>query len=150
MLNSKEIIFFVLVFLAIVLSDMISSRLMEKMPKTKIFAPMIVALFVTLVLVTLYILGKVSQDNFHFEVTPYKKCDGGAYMTQSGPNQEFCKKLLSTQEGQDKYNMFNCGTGDYHGRPLNFGPFTPLSNDQWENTSCDKPNTRNNWAPIPL
>lgn len=150
MLNSREIIFFVLVFVAIVLSDMISTRVMEKMPKTKVFVPLLVALILTMVLVGLYILGKVAQDNFRFEVTDVKKCDGGAYMTQSGPNHEMCKTLLSTQEGQDKYNMFNCGGGEFHGRPLNFGPLTPLSNSNWENTSCEKPNTTNNWTPIPL
>ena len=151
MLNSKEIIFFVLVFIAIIVSDMISGRVMEKTPKNiKVLVPLGVALLLTLVLAILYILGKVSKDGFSFELTSAKKCDGGPYMTQSGPNHEFCTKLLSTQEGRDKYDMFNCATGEFHGRPLNFGPLTPLSNSNWENTSCDKPQTSNNWSPIPL
>ena len=151
MLNSKEIIFFVLIFITIIGSDMISGRILDQKHKPKEFiVHLMVALVMIIVLVIIYVLAKVSKDSFTFELTSAKKCDGGAYMTQTGPNHEFCKKLLSTQEGRDKYDMFNCSTGEFTGRPLNFGNLTSLSDSNWENTSCDKPQTSNNWSPIPL
>tara|TARA_B110000008_G_C16868759_1_gene523915 strand:+ start:288 stop:674 length:387 start_codon:yes stop_codon:yes gene_type:complete len=128
---------------------MISNKITEKIPKSEIIVHLAVAVILTMMLSALYILGKVNQDNFRFEVTNAKRCEGGPYMTQSGPDHDMCKKLLSTPKGQNKYDMFNC-SGEYNGRPLNFGPLTPLSNDKWENTSCDKPQTINNWTPIPL
>lgn len=149
MLHSKEIIFFILIFIILLLSDIISNKITAKLPKSEIIIHFVVALLFTLILGILYIFGKVNQDNFRFEVTPAKRCEGGAYMTQSGPDHEMCKNLLNTPKGQNKYDMFNC-SGEYNGRPLNFGPLTTLSNDKWENTSCDKPQTTNNWAPIPL
>ena len=149
MLHVKEIIFFVLIFIAILLSPMFSNIISKDIFHQKPVVHLIVAATFTMILAILYVLGKVNKDGFHFELTSAKKCGGGAYMTQSGPNHNMCKELLSTPEGQNKYDMFNC-SGEYNGRPLNFGPLTPLSNDKWENTSCDKPQTTNNWAPIPL
>jgi hypothetical protein len=99
----------------------------------------------------------INRDNFNFSVTPAKRCDGGSYMTQSGPSHKMCNELLSSESGRDEYSMFNC-SGKYNGRPLNFGELTSLSNDDWKNTSCDNntvdssPNFgfQSSWTPIPL
>jgi hypothetical protein len=78
-----------------------------------------------------------SGESFHFEVTPEKQCDGGPYMYSSAPDhvKNYCNKLLSSQEGIDQYNKYNCN-GAYVGRPLNFPDFAPPSNDMWENEMC--------------
>jgi len=80
-----------------------------------------------------------SGESFHFEVTPQKQCHGGPYMYSSAPEEvkNYCNNLLSSQEGVDQYNMYNCN-GLYAGRPLNFPDFTPPSNDMWENEMCQK------------
>jgi len=91
------------------------------------------------ILLALYYGAKVcsSSEKFNFEVTPEKQCDGGPYMYSSAPDhvKKYCNKLLSSQEGVDQYNMYNCN-GLYAGRPLNFPDFVPPSNDMWENKVC--------------
>lgn len=162
MVNVKEMIFFLLILLAIVISDIITSKVDTMFPKKykvdKFLLLILVGIVLTLILGLVYYFAKVSRDNFHFSVTPEKRCDGGAYMTQTGPAHEMCKKLLSTQSGRAKYNMFNCSRGEYVGRSLNFGDLTTLSDDNWENRACDNkladPKPRfgasRNWQPIPL
>ena len=139
MLSVKEIIFFVLIFMAIVTSDMITSKFQEIIPQKhkmdKFFMLFLVGVILTFILALIYSFGKISRDNF--SLTPEKRCDGGPYMTQSGPSHEMCKELLGTESGRAKYNMFNCSGGNYHGRPLNFGELMTLSDDKWENSACD-------------
>ena len=55
-------------------------------------------------------------------------------MYSSAPDnvKNYCNKLLSSKEGIDQYNKYNCN-GCYVGRPLNFPDFTAPSNDMWEN-----------------
>lgn len=93
------------------------------------------------ILLALYYGAKIcsSSEKFNFEVTPAKLCDGGPYMYSSAPEEvkNHCNKLLSSQEGVDQYNMYNCN-GAYVGRPLNFPKFTAPSNDLWENEMCQK------------
>lgn len=162
MLSVKEMIFFVLILMAIVTSDMITSKVDEMLPKKhgmdKFLMLILVGVVLTVILALIYYFGKVSYDNFLFAVTPAKRCDGGAYMTQSGPLHEMCKELLDTKSGRAKSNMFNCSGGEYDGRPLNFGDLMTLSDDNWENRACDNKlansparfGAAQNWQPIPL
>lgn len=162
MLSVKEMIFFILILVAIVTSDMITSKVDEMLPKKhrmdKFLMLTLVGIVLTVILALIYYFGKVWRDNFYFSVTPAKRCDGGAYMTQSGPSHEMCKELLDTKSGRAKYNMFNCSGGEYDGRPLNFGELMTLSDDNWENRACDNkladPPARfgaaQNWQQIPL
>ena len=103
------------------------------------YLPVILPVFFTAIIFTWYKLGNIKDscqtDKFHFEVTPSKRCDGGAYMTQSGEDHEFCKQLLSTQAGINEYDDVNCGPG-FPGRPLPYFEYTPETNDRWESDRC--------------
>ena len=85
---------------------------------------------------------------FHFEVTPAKRCEGGPYMTQSGPDHEMCKQLLATKEGNIQYNMYNCGSG-FIGRPVHF-EYTTMSDGMWENEMCHESNLSDPYIGMPL
>ena len=105
-----------------------------------------------------YLTKKPTKDNFHFEVTPAKKCSQGPYMTQSGKNHELCKKMWDSKEGRDQIAKYSClnsqccgsglgeginmgdqwGSGLYVGRPLHFER-TPMSNHLWQNEMCNPP-----------
>jgi hypothetical protein len=111
-------------------------------------------------------LMKKRKDNFHFEVTPAKRCSLGPYMTQSGPNHELCKKMWGSEKGRAQIAEYTClngdcagadgmappgkylkgnpvpgnpfGTGMYNGMPLHFER-TPMSNALWKNEMCAPP-----------
>jgi len=76
------------------------------------------ALLFTLVVFMVYSVNKFNLtddivDNFYFELTPEKVCDGGPYMWSSNPEkQKFC-----SQFAQQDLNNFECSRG-YHGRPV--------------------------------
>jgi hypothetical protein len=64
-----------------------------------------------------------SKDNFLFEVTPEKLCDGGPYMYSSDP---YRKELCSKFSNKD-LNRFECSNG-FIGRPVDrtdYGPLIP-------------------------
>ena len=133
-LSVKEIGFFCLVFL------LISVTIFAFKQKSKfkgilleIFAPLVVSLFVTLILVLTYKFAKIANvqsDGFHFEVSPGKRCRGYPYMQSSNPELlEECGKILSKGK-----KMPSCD-GMYVGRPYSF-EYTPESNDQWKNERC--------------
>lgn len=99
-------------------------------------------------------------------ITPEKACSMGPYLTQSGPNHEYCKKLWSTPEGRKAISNYTCmngacgtadgmippgknlrgeplpgnpyGDGKFNGMPLHFQR-TPMSNALWQNEMCNPP-----------
>lgn len=103
-----------------------------------------------LLLILVYKYGKVAYlqtDNFHFEVTPEKLCQGFPYMQTSDPQLfSVCSKLLSTPKGNAEFAKYNCTESGFGGAPVHF-EFTPLSNDKWENERCDNISFQ---GPIPL
>ena len=96
------------------------------------------ALVFTIVLAIIYSTSKVNQDNFHFEVTPEKRCDGGEYLHQSGPTAEYCKKLLSSPEGIREFSEYSCLNPAFVGRPVHF-EYTPESDAEWQDPRCNPP-----------
>jgi len=92
----------------------------------------------TLTFVLTYKIAKIGNpqtDNFHFEVSPGKKCRGYPYMQSGNPKLlEECTKFLSTEEGK---KMASCD-GMYVGKPSSFSSFeyTPESDHNWENKRC--------------
>jgi hypothetical protein len=137
--SSKEIIFFLMFFLLTILSGISTEIIVSRNENYPFFLILIGFSFIsTLILLTVYKTAKVTEG-FHFEVTPEKTCDGGAYMHQSN---EMCQKLWSTAEGRKDLATYNCLNGDcakeglYNGRPLNMGYRQDLSDDNWQNTSC--------------
>ena len=121
------------------------------------------ALFL-LVVVVVGVITLKRKDNFHFEVTPAKKCSLGPYMTQSGPNHDLCKSMWNSAKGREQIAKYTClngqcagadgmappgkyvnpapgnpfGTGLYNGMPLHFKR-TPMSNALWQNEMCSPP-----------
>lgn len=118
-----------------------------KYSNTKI--PMFFPLIAIAVIILVYKKFVCLQtDNFHFEVTPSKTCQGGKYMVSSAdPEQKaYCNKLFSTPEGLAEYSKYNCTTPGFNGAPLHF-EYTSLSDDKWENQSCKN---RSLQGPVPL
>ena len=161
--TGKEALFFVLMFVITLLfgytSTMIGPMLLPK--KIPIHTTHLLSLSIGLILATLIMVAvmKVSNfcpEGFRFEVTPAKRCEGGPFMTQSGPNHELCKRMWSTPEGRAEIAKYNClngqcpnqhgvttgkpwGNGLFVGRPLHFETSPPLSDALWQNTTCNPP-----------
>jgi len=141
MLQTKELLFFSLVFVMVLISILASRNIDANYPRYALCINIAMCIVITILLFLIYLKGKVyenNSENFHFEVTPSKKCAGGPYMHQSGPENTNCKELLSTQDGIDDYNEYNCDNPGFYGRPVHF-EYTTLSNDMWQNERCTGP-----------
>ena len=146
MMSSKEIIFFILVFVMMLVS---AYTTFVAGPKLKLGPTPALLIFTLLTVIFLYFIYKLTnvcsnQDGFHFEVTPAKLCDGGMYMTQTGPNHGMCKKMWMTNAGRQELGHYNCLNGGcdnqglYNGRPLHMER-TPMSDALWQNQMCSPP-----------
>jgi hypothetical protein len=136
--TSKEIIFFLLIFIIIVLSGSLSDVIYTKVDKHHLAIIMGVSLVSTLILFGIYKISKVKEEGFHFEVTSAKNCDGGSYMHQSN---ETCQHMWHTPKGVAELSNYTCidcnyNGGLYKGRPLNMGYRQDVSDDNWENNLC--------------
>jgi hypothetical protein len=84
-----------------------------------------------------FIDGNVQNlnENFHFELTPEKRCDGGEYMRSSDP----ARQALCSQFSAADLSRYECGPG-YIGRPIWRGGAGngTLSNANWKNESCNQ------------
>ena len=152
--TTKEILFFLLIWIVILFANLISNVIYEKtntMPFVTLVGVSLVSVFI------LYLVFKYSKiENFRLlEITPEKKCDGGSYLTDTN---EFCKDKWDSHQGRRDLSRYNCinghcegtinydgntdnctGQGMYNGRPLNLPSRTPESNDMWENEMCQSP-----------
>lgn len=152
--TTKEILFFLLIWIMILLSNLISNVIYEK-TNTMPFVTLVGVSLVSVLI--LYLVFKYSKiENFRLlEITPEKKCDGGSYLT--GTN-EYCKDKWNSPQGRRDLSRYNCinghcggtinydgntdkcaGQGMYNGRPLNLPSRTPESNDKWKNEMCQSP-----------
>ena len=79
-------------------------------------------------------LTKDIKDNFHFELTPEKRCDNGPYMWSSNPE----KQALCSKFSKADLARYECPAGLYNGRPIwrQGAGNIPLSDDNWQNTTC--------------
>lgn len=134
----KEIIFFVLLIFIMYFSGMIPLLLHSINDKLNPYY----VLIVTCVLFSLYLMLIYSgnnfssqKDDFLFELTPAKICDGGAYMATSGWRRDFCNKYMNTKEGQKDYSMFN-SSGGFVGRPLNNKKFNGYNGPGYKEGDC--------------
>jgi hypothetical protein len=80
-------------------------------------------------------LTKDIKDNFHFELTPEKRCDGGPYMWSSSPE----KQALCSKFSKEQLARYECPAG-FIGRPIwrEGAGNIPLSDDNWQNTTCNQ------------
>ena len=78
-------------------------------------------------------LTKDIKDNFYFELTPEKQCDGGPYMWSSSPE----KQALCSKFSKADLARYECPNG-FIGRPIwrQGAGNIPLSDDNWQNTTC--------------
>ena len=77
-----------------------------------------------------------SKDDFHFELTPQKYCDGGEYLYSSDPE----RKQFCSQFSKEDLARYSCGPGYGGGRPVwreGAGNQPPESDANWKNTRCD-------------
>lgn len=143
--NVKQIIFFLIVYCLLVYSMSLPFRMINFKLTKEIYLMFagISIILLSAVFISYKGLGIATckqVDNFHFEVTPAKKCEGYPYMQSSDPKLlQFCTDLLSTPKGVDEYDSVNCCGGcGYVGRPLATFEYTPESNSKWENERCSQ------------
>lgn len=91
-------------------------------------------IFATIVIFNIVL--KVSTDNFMFQLTPEKKCDGGPYMYSSDP----ARQALCSKFSQEQLSRYECPGGLYNGRPVWWDGATngTLSNANWQNDTCNQ------------
>jgi predicted membrane protein len=104
-----------------------------------------IVLFLASVMFTLVIFGLsyatgILNEGFYYQTSPGKLCQGGPYMhSGNSATDKMCQKLYSTEKGNKEINNYNCGKG-FLGMPIRHWQHTNLSNDQWNNNSCDNLN----------
>lgn len=151
-MHTNEIIFFSLILVVMFSTAKGAVVLGPKMNLSSTITLLFSSVIGTAFLFLIYKLSKLNKcdcgENFHFQVSPAKLCQGYPYMQSSASPeiQEFCHKLMSTKEGQHEYAQMNCNNG-FHGRPVHW-QYTPGSNDKWENEMCDKPLNLNDPCPL--
>lgn len=117
--SNQSKIFFMLIFTVMFGNLQVYLEYKEYFEKNK-YMFFVLPLICTLALYYIYDnICKKSIDNFTFEVTPAKRCEGWPYMTQSGPYKEYCDKLMSSEEGRKEFVSMNCCSGMFNGRPKN-------------------------------
>ena len=139
MLTNKEILFFILVFVIIFSASKGAVALGPKLKLSGTIALLLTTFTGTVILLIVYKLSQNNGENFSFQVSGPKLCQGYPYMQSSASPelQKYCHHLMSTPEGQHEYAQMNCGNG-FHGRPVHWS-YTPESDHNWENTRCDSP-----------
>jgi hypothetical protein len=146
MIPSKEILFFVVVFILFFIFVRGGCLTAERLKFNPIIGLISTSALYTLSIVLVYYLSvrRIWKDGFTFEVTPAKLCAGGPYMYSSNPQ---LKKLCSHITNQEIAQVA-CGPG-FHGRPVHWERST-MSNDKWENNMCKNPGSWNANSPCVL
>lgn len=135
--------------------SLISNLIINKTKYNIIVIFAITSIITTLILLIVYKTTKICQtndykDNFLFEVTGPKMCEGGPYMISSASQEikDYCNKLWSTPEGRQEIAQVSCQKPGFIGRPVHWS-YTPESNDKWQNERCNPPYLNLN-DPCPL
>jgi hypothetical protein len=134
--KNKEILFFVLVFLLFFIS--VKVTMYKGMPNVnKEYVYIGVGLAYALILASLYFALKVDSEGF-WDITPGAMCKGGMYMMQGDSEEaKMCRQMAETPEGRCAIASYNCAKG-LNGVPSREFVHTNLSDDNYQNTSCDK------------
>ena len=96
---------------------------------------MVKAVIIWGIVVLYYFLTKDIKDDFHFELTPEKRCEGGPYLWSSNPE----KAALCSKFSKADLARYECSNG-FIGRPIwrQGAGNMPLSDANWQNTTCDQ------------
>jgi hypothetical protein len=130
MVSKKQIIFYILVFFIFFIIAKASLYLSPILKINQDISLLIGALILTGII---FLLDKFdyTKDDFFFQVTPEKQCDGGPYMYSSNPEKQ---KLCSKFSKQD-LAQYSCPSG-FYGRPVHWQR-NDMSDSHWNNTMCD-------------
>lgn len=136
-MQTRELLFFLLLGLAYMLGFKVSDYMMVHIPKKH---RNVVYAGLSLVLVSLSFLVYESfgicENSEKFTVSPEKMCKGGAYMHQGDdPKSRMCREMMESEEGRALIQQAKCPLGNVglKGRPFEY---TPLSDSNWRNARC--------------
>jgi hypothetical protein len=138
--TSREIIFFCLAFVMFYLFALGGEQFGNKYSIPNCLVFLVVGIIFSIILSSVYYGSKINKcenygENF-WDVSPYALCKGGPYFWQGdSPTSKMCRDFASTPEGRVGISSYNCPVG-YAGQPgLPFN-YSPLSDDNWENSRC--------------
>lgn len=135
--STREIIYFVLLFLIFFLSLKLLEFWNTKIEINKDVSYILVGIIYTLVMVGLFYLAKMQTNEPFWDVSDAAKCKGGPYFWQGdSENSKMCRELASTPEGMVAISGYNCPVG-YVGQPGLPFYYSPLSDDNWKNERCE-------------
>jgi len=137
---TREVIFFVLVFLLFFLGNKVAQYWAKRSPKlNRDLIVLVVGAVATLAVVGIFYLAKMNQikDNYQMlEFSPGALCRGGPYMWQGDSERaKMCRKLASTPEGRCDIAAFNC-PNSYNGLPQTGVRYTSNSDSCWKGVHC--------------
>ena len=72
-----------------------------------------------------------------FTISQGKLCRGGDYFQQGdSPRAKMCQEM--SKSNNEEINRYDCGPG-FVGMPSHKFEYTPISNNQWNNSRCNEP-----------
>lgn len=133
--SSRELIFFVLLFLIFFLSVKTGKFWSEsaKSPSEDIVY-LIVGLSYMCIMIGIFNLAKLdsSPSEPFWDISPAAKCKGGKYMWQgSSAAAVKCRELADSPQGRAMISAYNCAKG-FIGVPKKQFQYSPLSDDNWQ------------------
>lgn len=148
-MNTKLLLFFLLILVSIAFSGYISKMLVQKSNLDTKTALAGVSVFLTTVLALIFKLGKIcpeTSEKFHFELTPAKQCMQGPYMWSSADpeKQAFCNAMMDS----GAVSEYSCGTPVMVGLKYNGPGLTPISDDHWRNERCNTCTKKSFYDPV--
>jgi hypothetical protein len=138
--KGREVIFFVLIFLTFYVANSLREKLLTKFDSNKDIITLSVGALFTVAVIGYYFLAKLHSSSESFwDVSAFSQCKGGPYFWQgNSATAKMCRALAETPEGRIGISSYNCPTGQ-NGQPGFPFVYSPISDDDWENSMCDKP-----------
>ena len=148
--TTREIIYFILVFLLFFLLSKVSEFWINKTQLKSDIVFLIVGAVYTLIIVAIFFLAKLQSTegyypigsacnakNAFWDVSDAAKCKGGPFFWQGdSETAKMCRAMAQTPEGMVALSGYNCPTG-YVGQPGLPFFYSPLSDDNWQNERCE-------------
>lgn len=141
--SSREIIFFVMLFLLFFLIVKLSVYLTNKYSFNESASFLVSGIVYSLIVTALFFMANLNCDsgeNF-WDISAGALCKGGPYNWQGDdPVSKMCREMAQTEKGRCEISSYSCPSG-YIGTPRLPFQYTPLSNDKWHNEQCDDSET---------
>lgn len=135
MISKQELFLFITTIILFYIMTQVNNSLLKKFKINIHVTTLATGLLFTTLLIILHKSLNIQKDSFTFEVTPQKKCCSGLYMLQNDPKAlEYCKNLPAEELAQ-----YCCdGHAGFNGAPVHF-QYTSMSDDKWQNKTCNCP-----------